>query len=116
MLVVPVLAQASARSFISSLFNQDTQNTSTASVASNSQTMPLLSAVVNVDPKAAVGGGDITVVDGSALAPDQGPDGTAANIANTPSSSQISVYTVRQGDTLSEIAAMFNVSILFLSF
>lgn len=111
MLVIPVLAQASARSFIGSLFNQTTSNVSAASTASNSQTMPLLSAVVNVDPKAAVGGGDITVVDGSALAADQGPDGTAADIASTPASSQISVYTVRPGDTLSEIAAMFNVSV-----
>jgi len=110
-LIIPVLAQASALSFIGSLFNQTTQDAGTVSSASNSQTMPLLSAIVNVDPNAATGGGNITVVDGSALAPDQGPDGTAADIASTPASSQISVYTVRPGDTLSEIAAMFNVSV-----
>ena len=59
--------------------------------------MPLLSAAVNLDPQAATGGGDITVVDGSALEPDQGPDGTAADIASEPASSQISVYIVRPG-------------------
>jgi len=73
--------------------------------------MPLLSAAVNLDPQAATGGGDITVVDGSALQPDQGPSGTVADIASQPASSQISVYIVRPGDTLSEIAAMFNVSV-----
>jgi LysM repeat protein len=110
-LVIPVLAQASALSFIGSLFSQTAQNINAASTASNSQTMPLLSAAVNLDPQAATGGGGITVVDGSALEPDQGPDGTAADIASEPASSQISVYTVRPGDTLSEIAVMFDVSV-----
>lgn len=109
-LVLPVLAQASTLSFISGLFDQTAQVTDAASVASNSQTMPLLSAAVNLDPQAATGGGDIDVVDGSALLPDQGPEGTAADIASEPASSEISVYTVRPGDTLSQIAAMFNVT------
>ncbi len=109
-LLTPVFAQASGFSFISALFDSATV-TSVDSTASNSQTMPLLSAAVNLDPQAAIGGGDITVVDGSALLPDQGPSGTAADILNQPASSQISVYTVRQSDTLSQIAAMFDVSV-----
>ncbi len=108
-LVVPALAHAGTISFISSLFNGTATVTSAASAGSNSQRMPLLSAAVNSDPRA-TGGGDITVVDGSALQSDQGPAGTAADIASQPSSSQISVYTVRQGDTLSEISAMFGVT------
>lgn len=72
--------------------------------------MPLLSAAVNLDPHAAVGGGDITVVDGSALVADQGPSGTALEIYTRPNTSQISVYIVRPGDTLSEIAKMFDVT------
>ncbi|OGG92981.1 hypothetical protein A2609_01970 [Candidatus Kaiserbacteria bacterium RIFOXYD1_FULL_47_14] len=47
----------------------------------------------------------------SALISHSGPSGTSADIANTPTSDQISVYVVRQGDTLSEIANMFNVSV-----
>ena len=73
--------------------------------------MPVLAAAVNLDPNPAVGGGDITVVDGSALLPQEGPSGTAADIAVRPVSSQISVYTVRDGDTLSGIAQMFDVSV-----
>jgi murein DD-endopeptidase MepM/ murein hydrolase activator NlpD len=110
MLVMPVLAQASTLSFIGLLFNQ-TAVASAASIISNSQTMPLLAAAVNLDPQAAIGGGDITVVDGSALLPDQGPSGTVADILNQPANSQISVYTVREGDTLSGIAQMFDVSV-----
>jgi len=40
-----------------------------------------------------------------------GPSGTIADVSPTTSSDQISVYVVRPGDTLSEIANMFNVSI-----
>ncbi len=72
--------------------------------------MPLLAAAINLDPNPAVGGGDITVVDGSALVPQGGPSGTGTDITDRPASSQISVYTVRNGDTLSGIAAMFNVT------
>ncbi|HWB33837.1 MAG TPA: M23 family metallopeptidase, partial [Candidatus Paceibacterota bacterium] len=59
----------------------------------------------------AQGGGDITVVDGSALVPADGPSGVVSDTEDTPQSSQISVYTVRTGDSLSSIAAMFNVSV-----
>jgi LysM repeat protein len=111
MLVLPVFAQASTFSFIESLLGGNPIITSADSTTLNSQTVPILSAAVNVDPNAAVGGGDITVVDGSALVADEGPSGTAADIGgNQYQNSQISVYTVRPGDTLSEIAAMFDVS------
>lgn len=72
--------------------------------------MPLLAAAVNLDPNPAIGGGGIVITD-SALVPQDGPSGTAADITETPSSSQISVYTVRSGDTLSGIAKMFSVSV-----
>jgi LysM repeat protein len=72
--------------------------------------MPLLAAAINLDPNPAVGGGDITV-EGSALVPQEGPSGTAADIIDRPDSSQISVYTVHSNDTLSGIAKMFDVSV-----
>jgi LysM repeat protein len=70
--------------------------------------MPVLAAAVNLDPAASVGGGDIKVVAGSALVPDQSPD--IETSAAQHQNSQISVYTVRNGDTLSGIAAMFDVT------
>jgi LysM repeat protein len=82
-----------------------------ASPGYNSQTMQLLQPAVNIDPNPAKGGGGISIVNGSALYTDAGPAGTTgAAVAEKPGSSQISVYTVHPGDTLSEIAQMFDVS------
>jgi len=82
-----------------------------ASVAQflNSQTVPLLQPAVNPDPNPAKGGGDTLIV-GNALLADSGPLGTIADIEDTPSSDQISLYVVREGDTIGEIAEMFGVS------
>lgn len=75
----------------------------------NVQTMALLKPAMNFDPSAGRGGGDITIVDDSALMPDEGPAGTIADISK-PKNSTISTYVVRKGDTLSTIAEMFDVS------
>lgn len=57
------------------------------------------------------GGGDITIVDDSVLVPQAGPLGTMIEVQESLKSSQISVYTVRSGDTLSQIASMFDVTV-----
>jgi LysM repeat protein len=104
------VAQAGTFSFIEALFAKVSASTDTQSTALNSQTLPLLAAAVNLDPNPSIGGGDISVV-GGALVPQEGPSGTAADIIDRPSSSQISVYTVRNGDTLSGIANMYDVKV-----
>lgn len=72
---------------------------------------PALKAALNIDPSPAKGGGDITVVGGIALQAEMGPSGTAADIESyRPGSDQISIYVVREGDSLSQIAEMFGVS------
>ena len=74
--------------------------------------MALLEPAVNLNPNPAKGGGNINVSGGVALVAEAGPAGTAADLEEVkPQSSQISIYTVREGDTLSEIAEMFNVSV-----
>jgi LysM repeat protein len=108
--VTPLLAQASTFSFIESLLGATAQASGTNAPSLNSQTIPLLAGALNLDPSPAVGGGDIAVADG-ALVPEEGPAGTAADVAERPASSQISVYVVHPGDTLGEIAAMFGVSV-----
>lgn len=67
--------------------------------------------MLNPNPNPASGGGDISVVGGTALLPESGPSGTIADISQENPHGTISVYTVRQGDTLSQIAKMFGVSI-----
>ncbi|MBI2097821.1 MAG: peptidoglycan DD-metalloendopeptidase family protein [Candidatus Vogelbacteria bacterium] len=73
--------------------------------------MFLLESDLALDPNWSRGGGEITVVDGSALEPELGPLGTASDLKDLPVSDQISIYVVREGDTLSEIAEMFRVSV-----
>ncbi len=76
----------------------------------NSQTVPLLTAANNINPSASVGGAEISIEDGSALVPQQNT-GNGLGSSDEHGSSQISVYTVRDGDTLSGIAVMFDVSV-----
>ena len=57
-----------------------------------------------------LGGGDIEVI-GDALFAQSGPSGTLADIEGTIQSDRISVYVVREADTLSQIADMFGVSV-----
>ena len=77
---------------------------------SNSQTISLLKAAVNNDPNPAKGGGDIMVIDDSALLATPSITGDIVNVYK-PKSDKISVYEVRDGDSLSQIAEMFNVSV-----
>lgn len=78
----------------------------------NSQIIPLLEASVNPETSAAKGGGEITIINNNALLPDSGPLGTIADIEEKkPNQDQISIYTVREGDSLSGIAKMFGVSV-----
>ncbi|MCX6819931.1 MAG: peptidoglycan DD-metalloendopeptidase family protein [Candidatus Adlerbacteria bacterium] len=104
---IPLLASAS---IFASLLQTTAAQTSAAGSTSNSQTMVLLAPAVNLDPHPAVGGGDISLVDGSALLAQEGPSGTAADIESKPTNPQVSVYTVHEGDTLSGIAKMFDVT------
>ena len=69
-----------------------------------------LKAATNVDPNPAKGGTDLAIADGSALLAASGPNGSAADVATASSSTQISIYVVRPGDTLAGIATMFGVS------
>lgn len=77
----------------------------------NLQNMALLHAALNNDPNPAKGGGDITIVNGVALLSETGPSGSVPENAINNPSDQISIYVVRKGDTLSQIATMFGVSV-----
>lgn len=102
-------ANAGLFSFLDGLFGSKTNEVDSTSL--NSQTVSLLESI-NSPNNNAVGGGDITIINQNSLLPDSGPLGTIADIQNKkPNSDQISIYIVRQGDSLSQIAEMFGVSI-----
>ncbi len=102
-------ANAGILSFIGNLlgFNNDGPEI----VYKNSQNVALLQAALNADPNPSKGGGEINIVGGSALVPDSGPLGTLADKEVSATPEQISVYVVREGDSLSQIAKMFSVSV-----
>ena len=104
LLCIPLLAHAGLFSWI---FNGKTEVTKEV-VPENAQTTMLLRAIPHIDSNPPKGGGDISVSDG-ALVPEQGPGGLFGDVV-MPSSGEISVYVVREGDSLSEIAEMFGVT------
>ena len=110
-LVVPLVAQASIISFFTNILEQKAEAAGTPASRLNSQNIPLLKAALNTSPSPLKGGGDITIVGGMALLAEAGPSGTIADIPEAPKSDTISIYVVRDGDTLSGIAKMFGVSV-----
>jgi len=107
--IMPIYANAGFLSFVSEIFERNSGIKDKKFV--NSQNMALLRAAFNIDPNPAKGGGDITIVEDSALLPDSGPSGTIADIEeNSLSSGEISIYVVRSGDSISQIAKMFDVT------
>lgn len=107
-ILYPAPAQAGVFDEIRSLW-QGTAEASSSQSGKSVQTMPLLKPAMNIDPNPAKGGGEITIVDDEALLPDEGPLGTMADIEK-PKNQSISIYVVREGDTLSGIAHMFGVT------
>lgn len=107
---IPFKTHAGLLSFITDLF-EDNTFPKIEVVEKNVQNIPLLQAALNLDPNPSKGGGDITIVGGTALLPESGPSGTLADVEDeVPTSDQISIYVVREGDSLSTIAKIFGVS------
>lgn len=105
----PNYTHAGVFSLISSFISTQKVTADTPeSAVLNVQTIPLLEGDLNPNINAK-GGGLITVVEGSALASEAGPLGTLSHIEEL--NRQISIYAVRKGDTLSQIAVMFDVSV-----
>lgn len=106
-------ANAGILSFIERIFNLGVEKEFISpQTAAN---IPLLEAPKNADTISADNLNIINIVDNSAVMASAGPLGTILDIKNTPST-KISVYTVREGDTLSEISEMFNVDINTIRF
>jgi len=69
---------------------------------------PVLTSAVHLDPNRARGGGEVLVDDGVLVS--TGPVGADVMATTKRSGGEISVYIVREGDSLSQIAEMYGVT------
>ncbi len=107
---LPAQSHASVWSSVIGFFSGTTSaNATDTSAQDNLQTFALPQPAMNIDPTPAHGGGGVTIVDNSAVVPEEGPSGTIADIEK-PQNGTISTYIVQPGDTVSSVADMFNVS------
>ncbi len=106
-LVLPISVSAGLVGAIANMFSR---NVSAENVlpAKNIQNMALLVAVAT---PLSEGLPEPINVEGDALVAEVGPSGTKSSQNAKPTSDQISVYVVHEGDTLSQIAEMFNVTV-----
>lgn len=108
-LVLPSTADASILDKFASLFSNTVEYTMDKGYSS--QNIPLLRAARNLDPTPAKGGGNIVIHNGSALVSESGPIGGVTQFTEgNKDGAQVSVYVVREGDTLGGIAETFGVS------
>ncbi len=109
--ILPKTANAGFFSFITDLGgDQVSAKSIDKSGAINSQNIPLPEAAVNSDPNPHKYDDNTPLLSyDNALYAEIGPQGTVSDVENRVSS-EISLYTVRQGDTLSKVADMFDVS------
>jgi LysM repeat protein len=114
MIVLP-LSNVSAFPFISfsvlNNINSSQLASKEASFIDNSQNIDVLEPANHIDPNPAKGGGDINIVEDKALYAENSLSGVAIDINNSGNSGRISSYEVRPGDTLTQIAEMFDVSV-----
>lgn len=75
--------------------------------------LPLLEAAIHPDPNPVKGGIDISMTEDSALLAVSGPAGTLPLYASksVPAAAEVTEYEVHEGDSVSEIADMFGVSV-----
>ncbi len=111
----PIAAHAGVFSFVESVLGGDAVTQVSAYQVPelegvNTQNMSLLKAAAHFDPNPTKGKTSPTIVSNTALLAFVGPTGTIADIEGIESH-HIHVYEVQDGDTLSEIATMFDVSV-----
>ena len=108
-LIVPLCIHLGFGTILSSFFTQEVKAQVNLDVVSHSPlTTPLLNAVRSADAQKAIGGGDIFYEEGVLIS--TGPIGEDEAKAAKAENGEISVYVVREGDALSQIADMYGVT------
>lgn len=80
-------------------------------ITQTSQNIPILEASLSPDPSLALKSDEVFVVTENSLDTETGPVGTTADLLNYKVPGEISTYVVKKGDTLGEIAKMFDISV-----
>ena len=108
---IPFVSRASIVSLDTSSLSAEEDSLSSSS--DNSQSMPLLQPAINTNPNPYASDSGPTIVSDQALMTSAGPSGTEVDIDGDaqPESDKITLYTVKDGDTLPQIAKLFNISI-----
>lgn len=112
MFIFLVLPGAVAYAGFFSFFNDIFVKANTQEKTINSQNIALLASVAGSDLAAKQSANDVNTVGDSAILPDAGPVGGLADVPDgTDNHGEISIYVVREGDSFSSIADMFDVSV-----
>ncbi|XKT75289.1 MAG: peptidoglycan DD-metalloendopeptidase family protein [Patescibacteria group bacterium UBA2103] len=94
---------------IGGFFNVSNVEFTTPKFSVHESSLTLLKSATNIDPNPARGGADLAVVGGTALIAEGGVDQAVS--LNESRTGKISLYVVRDGDSLSQVAQMFGVNI-----
>jgi LysM repeat protein len=109
LLTVPFSVHAGLFSKITGLFAAEAvAQTETVTADYSALNTPLLNALKTPDPLKAIGGGEVSYEDGALLS--SGPVGEDQRSLSR-NKNDVSVYTVREGDDLSHIAEMYDVTV-----
>lgn len=110
-IIIPLTASASIFSKVAGLFSGDAKAESVTTDDHNSQTTPVLEA--KISPSGSIEKQDtlVQMSQDDVLIGEVGSLGTALDIEDYPEEDEINVYITKQGDTLSKIAGMYNVSV-----
>lgn len=102
-------AHASVFSYLFGGKSEEVVDSFSRSEAQNSQTISFLEGATNIDP--AMGGGDITM-DDKALSSEVGPSGTIMDVESSDHQGKTALlYVVHKGETVAQIAKMFDLSV-----
>jgi LysM repeat protein len=107
----PYTARAGLLSFMTGLFSTSADASDVLeTLVPNSQNMSLPKAVLNANPNLARLDQAPVIIDNTSLFAETDPNGNSTSTADVFDSSQITIYVVRSGDTLPQIAKTFGVT------
>jgi LysM repeat protein len=111
LIAYPYTARAGLLSFVAGFFSASADaSDALETLAPNSQNMSLPKAVLNVNSNLAKSDQVPVIIDDTSLFAETDPNGNGTSTIDVFDSSQITIYVVRSGDTLPQIAKTFGIT------